>query len=215
MVALAPLLGWLPMASLAALLLTVAWRMCEYRHVIRVSRDAPRSDVTVLWVCLLLTVVFDMVVAVSVGIVLAALLFMRRMAEVSEVRLLPDSHPHPSGPLPAGLIVYEVAGPLFFGAAQRAMSTLERANQHARAVVLDLSAVPMLDATGLVNLESALDRLHRRGTFVAIGGVQKQPLRVLLQAGLHKRGDRFVVRHTLAAAIDDARQALAAPASES
>src|SRR5581483_125517 len=80
MLALAPLLGRLPMASLAALLLTVAWRMSEYRHVIRVTRRGPRSDVAVLWVCTLLTVVFDMVIAVSVGIVLAALLFMRRMA---------------------------------------------------------------------------------------------------------------------------------------
>src|SRR5688500_15497964 len=102
--------------------------MSEYRHVVRVTRRGPRSDVVVLWVCLLLTVVFDMVIAVSFGIVLAALLFMQRMAEVSEVRLVGAAEPgHPAGPLPPGLILYEVAGPLFFGAAQRAVSTLERA----------------------------------------------------------------------------------------
>ena len=207
-VALAPLLGYLPMASLAALLLTVAWKMSEYRHVARVTRRAPRSDVVVLWVCLLLTVVFDMVIAVSVGIVLAALLFMRRMAEVSEVRLMGETHPHPSGPLPSGLILYEVAGPLFFGAAQRAFNTLERAGQEARAVVLDLESVPALDATGMVSLESALNRLLDRGTFVAIGGVQKQPMRVLLQGGLRNRPGRLVIRRSLEQAIADARRAL-------
>ncbi|HXT51730.1 MAG TPA: C4-dicarboxylic acid transporter DauA [Thermoanaerobaculia bacterium] len=208
MLALAPLLGYLPMASLAALLLTVAWRMSEYRHVVRVTRRAPRSDVAVLWVCLLLTVVFDMVIAVSVGIVLAALLFMRRMAEVSEVRSLTEEHHHASGPLPKGLILYEVAGPLFFGAAQRAISTLERAGQSARALVLDLEGVPVLDATALVNLESAIERLLARGTFVALGGVQKQPLRVLLQGGLRNRAGQLVIRRSLDKAIADAKATL-------
>jgi SulP family sulfate permease len=207
MLALAPLLGWLPMASLAALLLTVAWRMSEYRHVVRVTRRGPRSDVAVLWGCIVLTVVFDMVIAVSVGIVLAALLFMRRMAEVSEVRLFGEEH-HPSGPLPRGLVVYEVAGPLFFGAAQRAISTLERAGQEARALVLDLEGVPMLDATGLMNLESALERLRERGIFVLIGGVQKQPLRVLLQGGLRNRPGQLAIRRSIARAIAEGRAAV-------
>ena len=213
MLALAPLLGYLPMASLAALLLTVAWRMSEYRHVLRVSREGPRSDVAVLWTCLLLTVVFDMVIAVSVGIVLAALLFMRRMAEVSEVRMLTEEHHHPSGPLPRGLVVYEVAGPLFFGAAQRAISTLARAGQQARALVLDLENVPVLDATGLVNLESALERLLAGGTFVAIGGVQKQPLRVLLQGGLRNRPGKLVIRRSLDKAVAEARAVVERPSA--
>jgi sulfate permease, SulP family len=209
MVALAPLLGYLPMASLAALLLTVAFRMSEYRHVVRVTRRGPRSDVTVLWVCLLLTVVFDMVIAVSVGVVLAALLFMRGMAETSAVRLVPEGHAHPSGPLPPGMILYEVAGPLFFGAAQRAMNTLERAGQEARVVVLDLAEVPVLDATGFVNLESAVERLVARGTFVAIGGVQQQPLRVLLKGGFRNRPGKLVIRRSLDNALAEGRRALA------
>ncbi len=213
MVGLAPLLGYLPMASLAALLLTVAWRMSELRHVLRITRQGQRSDVVVLWTCLLLTVVFDMVIAVSVGIVLAALLFMRRMAEVSEVRLLTSEHHHRSGPLPHGLVVYQVAGPLFFGAAQRAISTLARAGQEARALVLDLEDVPVLDTTGLVNLESAIERLLAGGTFVAIGGVQKQPLRVLLQGGVRNRPGRMVIRRSLDKAMEDARAVLASGSS--
>jgi SulP family sulfate permease len=207
--ALAPLLGYVPMASLAALLLTVAFKMSEYHHVARVTRRGPRHDVLVLWVCLLLTVVFDMVIAVSVGVVLASLLFIRRMADASEVRLVAEGHSHPSGPLPAGMILYEVAGPLFFGAAQRAMSTLERAGQEARVVVLDLTGVPVLDATGLVSLESAIERLNERGTFVAIGGVQKEPLRLLLQGGFRNRPEALTIRRSLDHAIADGRRALA------
>jgi sulfate permease, SulP family len=105
-------------------------------------------------------------------------------------------------------VLYEIAGPLFFGAAQRAISTLERAGQEARALVLDLEGVPALDATALVNLESALERLLARGTFVAIGGVQKQPLRALLRDGFRNRPGRLVIRRSLESAIAAAREAM-------
>src|SRR6185436_8337675 len=91
--ALAPVLGRLPMASLAALLLVVAWNMSERRHFSFVLRAAPRSDVAVLLVCFTLTIVFDMVVSITAGIILSAMLFIRRMAEVSGVRLVGDAHP--------------------------------------------------------------------------------------------------------------------------
>src|SRR6185503_779226 len=111
--ALAPLLSWLPMAALAALLLVVAWNMSEVRHFAHIVRVAPRGDVAVLLTCFTLTVVFDMVVSVSVGIVLAALLFMRRMAEVGGARPLEGEH-HQFHDVPPDVIVYEVTGPLFF-----------------------------------------------------------------------------------------------------
>ena len=168
----APLLGRLPMASLAALLLFVAWNMAELDHFAHMLKVAPRSDVAVLLTCFLLTVLFDMVVAVSVGVVLAALLFMRRMAEVSEVRLV-DAHPMGlTRPLPKGVIAYEIAGPLFFGAAQKAMAALQSVDKGVRVVILDLRSVPMLDATGLVGLESAFERLHRAGV---TGGDRRGP----------------------------------------
>lgn len=97
--ALAPVLGYLPMASLAALLLIVAWNMSEVKHFAHALRVAPKSDVLVLLTCFLLTVIFDMVVSVTAGVLLAALLFMRRMAEVSGVRLI-DQHPIASAGLP-------------------------------------------------------------------------------------------------------------------
>jgi SulP family sulfate permease len=182
--ALAPLLSHLPMAALAALLLLVAWNMSEVRHFVHILRVAPRSDVAVLLTCFGLTVVFDMVVAVSVGIVLAALLFMRRMSDLFEAKLSDTPHPHLKDPHLAGVVIYQIAGPLFFGAAEKAVSALARISGTTRAVILQMDDVPTMDITGLVALESAIQRLHGLGVFVAIAGVQPQPRGMLEKAGL-------------------------------
>jgi SulP family sulfate permease len=201
---LAPVLGYLPMASLAALLLIVAWNMSEAKHFAHALRVAPRSDVLVLLACFLLTVIFDMVVSVTFGVLLAALLFMRRMAEVSGARLV-DQHPIARG-LPKDVLIYEVSGPLFFGAAQRAMNALHRtAMSGVSVLVFDLSSVPAMDATGLVSLESAIERLHALGVFVVLAGVQDQPLRVLARSGLRKRRDRIAVFRSMERAFAVAR----------
>jgi SulP family sulfate permease len=165
---LGPLLGWLPMASLAALLLVIAKNMTDFRHAAFVIRTAPRGDSFVLVICLALTVGMDMVVAVSVGVVLAALIFMRRMAELSGIDL-GDTEGAQEVVAPPDVLYYRIRGPLFFGAAQRAMQEV-RTSGVARCAVLDLSQVPMIDATGVVNLESAVDRLWRAGIPVIIAG---------------------------------------------
>jgi SulP family sulfate permease len=203
---LAPLLGYLPMASLAALLLIVAWNMSEARHVLRAVRTAPRSDVLVLLTCLALTVLFDMVVAVTAGVLLAALLFMRRMAEVSGVRLVAEPHRVLEHPLPPATVLYEIAGPLFFGAAQKAMSALQAVAAGVRTVILDLRSVPALDATGLVNLDSAVARLRQAGIYVVLAGVQRQPLRALVRAGWRNRPGQLAIRRTFAGGIEAARR---------
>lgn len=196
---LAPVLGYLPMASLAALLLLVAWNMSEAKHFAHALRVAPKSDVAVLLLCFGLTVIFDMVVSVTVGVVLAALLFMRRMAEVSDVRLV-DQHPLIQG-LPKDVLVYEVAGPLFFGAAQKAMSALQRVPSGISAVLLDLSSVPAMDATGLVALEGTVERLQKMGIYVILAGVQMQPMRVLAKSGIHKRREQIAVFRSMDRAV--------------
>jgi SulP family sulfate permease len=207
----APLLGHLPMASLAALLLVVAWNMGEFKHVVRVLRVAPRGDVIVLLACLSLTVLFDMVVSVSVGVVLASLLFMERMAETASSDLIAEGHPDFETGLPKSVVIYEVAGPLFFGAAQKAMSTLRTLRKNVRVVVLDLRAVPVMDATGLVNLESAIERLREAGIFVVLGGLQGQPRTVIEGAGWTERPGEVVYRASYAEAIALARQRAEAP----
>jgi len=125
-----------------------------------------------------------MVVAVTAGMLLAAFLFMNRMAEVSGATLVAEPHRVLKQPVPHDVVVYEIMGPLFFGATQRAMRALQQISGGAvRVVVLDLRSVPAIDATGLVNLESAVARLTTGGVRVVLAGVRPQPLRAFVRAG--------------------------------
>jgi len=181
-VLLAPWLGTLPMASLAALLVIVAWRMGDFGHVARMIRDAPRGDAAVMLSCMLLTVAFDMIVSITVGLAMASLIFIRRMSEASTVTLVsPEDPAGPVEPLPSGVVLYRVGGPLFFGAAAKAMRELERI-ERMRLVILDLRGVPFIDSTGLVNLEATISSLARGGTAVAIVGLEPRPTEVLARA---------------------------------
>jgi len=214
---LAPILAYLPMASLAALLLVVAYNMSEVKHFMHVMRVAPKSDVAVQVTCFTLTVAFDMVVSVTTGVLLAAVLFMRRMAEISGSRVINSETRDHAGlrkPLPRGVVLYDIAGPLFFGAAQAAMSALDHIAEGTRVVILDLEDVPAMDATGLVNLESALDRLHEDKTFVILACLQPQPARVLLKAEIAEEAGHLAFCSTLDAAVDLAQEIRSnAPAS--
>lgn len=203
---LAPLLGYLPMAALAAQLLVVAWNMSEARHAVRVVRQAPRSDAVVLLTCFGLTVVFDMVVSITVGVVLAALLFMRRMAEVSEVALISEPHRRLEHAIPPRVLLYEITGPLFFGAAQKAMSALQTIESGIAAVILDVRSVPVLDATAIFNLDSAVEKLRESGVLVVLAGLQRQPLRALIRAGWRRRKTEVVLCHTFKGGVEAARR---------
>ncbi|HLU68754.1 MAG TPA: C4-dicarboxylic acid transporter DauA [Kofleriaceae bacterium] len=184
-VALAPLVAYLPMAAMAALLLMVAKNMSEARHFAHLVRVAPKSDTVVLLTCFGLTVLFDMVIAVSFGVVLAALLFMRRMAEITDTRLEEPASLRGLD-LPPGIRVYEIAGPLFFGAAQKAVGVVERVDGQSGTVILDMAKVPAMDATGLVALETMMARLRRARHKVVLAGVNPQPAEVLARAGIRR-----------------------------
>jgi sulfate permease, SulP family len=206
-VSLAPVLSYLPMASLAALLLVVAWNMSEYSHFVRLLRVAPRGDVLVLLTCFLLTVVFDMTVSVTAGTVLAALLFMRRMALVSEVTAV--SPPSETDGHVRGLVVYEIAGPLFFGAAQKALDVLRQMERrHVKIVVLKMEAVPVLDATGLMALEHLLADLNHAGIKVVLAGVQRGPFRAFTRAGWRNRSRKLRIFRSAPRALEFARRRL-------
>jgi SulP family sulfate permease len=214
-IVLAPLIGYLPMAGLAALLLLVAWNMSEVKHFAHILRVAPRSDALVLVTCFVLTVVFDMVVAVSVGVVLAALLFMRRMAEITQVRLTGGGDAEDRtfiAEIPEDLrqkvAIYDIAGPLFFGAAQKAMGSLGTVSGGLRVLVVRLDGVPVMDATGLVALESAISTLTNRGCLTILTGLQPQPAQLIERAGFKQRPWRLDVRADLAAGMTAAREAI-------
>jgi SulP family sulfate permease len=186
MLALAPLLGYLPMASLAALLMLVAWNMSEVKHFSHTLRVAPLADRLVLLTCFVLTVAFDMVVSVTAGVMLSALLFMKGMSDLASVRLSEGEHPQLVAKLPPGVLLYEVAGPLFFGAAEKFAGTLAYGAGKAQAVILYLGGVPTIDMTGLVALESTIRKLQNAGALVVLAGVQPQPARVLAKAGIRR-----------------------------
>ncbi len=208
--AFAPLIGYLPMASLAALLLIVAKNMAEAKHVVKILRVAPGSDRAVLLTCFSLTVVFDMVISVSIGIVLAALLFTRRTAETTSGRIVPHKDLGVPKGVPAGVVVYDLDGPLFFGAAQKAMETLGGVARDVRVVVLRMENVPIMDATGLVAFESALESLERRRCLAVLVGCESQPRLLIRKAKLKTKFPRLKVRASLERALEQAEEFLAA-----
>jgi SulP family sulfate permease len=182
----APLIVKIPMASLAAILVVVAWNMAEIKHFKNILK-APRSDALVLVATFSLTVLVDLTVAVQVGVGLAGLLFIRRMSEVTEVAhvegsvfdlMAGESRPLPDDvdaiadrEVPDGVEVYEINGPFFFGVAERLKRTLDGIGDRPAAFILRMRFVPMIDATGIHALEEFQERCAVKGTTLILSGV--------------------------------------------
>ncbi|PWV75363.1 C4-dicarboxylic acid transporter DauA [Halomonas sp. A11-A] len=190
-VALAGLLGLVPMAALAALLFIVAWNMSEARHFLHTLRSAPPGDVAILVTCFTLTVLFDMVLAVAVGIGLAAALFIRRMSLLTETRRVDAESPAASGELPEAVALYDIDGPLFFGAAEKALTSLHLVAPKVRVVILDMHDVPSMDGTAIVALKSLVDEMHREGVGLVMVGLPARIIVKLRRAGLRKTAGRL------------------------
>src|ERR1700737_376965 len=203
--ALAPLISYLPMAALAALLLLVAWNMTDAKQFGHILKVAPKSDALILLTCYGLTVVFDMVTSVTAGIVLAAFLFMRRMAETASVQLVDSGHPHLGLQLPKRVVLYRVNGPMFFGAAEKAMDAFKAIHDRMLVCILDLGAVPAMDVTGLVALEGALARLRQQHVLALLVEVQPPPVKVLTKSGIVEEAGRLLFAATLDEAVRLAR----------
>ena len=190
---LAPLAFHIPLATLAAILFVVAWNMSAAGHVVKMLRRAPRADAVILLVTLFLTVFADLVVAVNIGVLLAMMQFLRRMASSVEVRQATEeeinrelAHLGPTR-LPSGVLVYAVDGPFFFGAVDAFERALAATHTDPRVLILRLRWVPFIDATGLQSLEEAIDDLHRRGVRVIISGANDRVRDKLANAGILER----------------------------
>ncbi len=183
MLFLAPMFSHLPMAALAALLLMVAWNMSEPKHVIHTLRISPRNDVLVLLTCLSLTVLFDMVLAVGVGLLLAAGLFIKSMSDLTDTASV-SSDEHDIPDLPDSIAVYAIRGPLFFGAAEKALSVLRKFNPEVRIVIIDLRAVPMLDMTALAALSSVLIDYQKNDIGIIFLGASAKVRHKMRRAGI-------------------------------
>ncbi len=204
---LGPWLSYVPMAALAALLLVVAWNMSELPHFLRLIKISPANDVAVLLACFSLTVLFDMVVAVIAGLVLAAMLFIRRMVELTGVSML-DRHEHPHlANLPEHIAIYDINGPLFFGAAEKAIRILRVTDQRVRVVILDMADVSMMDITAILALASILKQLNESQMLVIINALDAKLILRLRKAGIRRRQGQLLFSRNLEEAVARIAQA--------
>jgi len=206
--ALAPLLGLIPMASMAALLMVVAWNMSEARHFINMLRVAPRHDIMVLLTCFSLTVLIDMEVAVAAGMGLAGFLFIKRMTELTGVKLINPASQQDNPDLPNEIMIYDINGPMFFGAAQNALKTLLSIRQEIKVVIIDMSDVPMIDMTAMVAMQSIINNLAGKGIALIFCGMEADVKLKLKRAGILKRQNIYLKR-SLSGSISKANELLA------
>ena len=216
LVILMPYASWIPMPTIAAILFMVAYNMCQWRTFARLAKTAPKSDIAVLVITFFLTVVFDLVVAIEVGMVLSCLLFMKRMSDemgvrswlhveeveeqkreeeeasrgakrtmsVEEAQLkaaAEEINPAKLRQIPMELAVYELTGPLFFGAADR-INQIE-VNEVTRCLILRMRAVPAADSTAMNSMTALCERCKKNGVTLILSHVNEQPMRAMEKAG--------------------------------
>lgn len=204
LVVLMPYAGLIPMPTIAAILFMVAYNMSEWKEFVHLCKTAPKSDILVLVLTFVLTVLFDLVVAISVGIVLAAMLFMKRMSEVTDVegwKYIDDENDPDSITLrvvPENTVVYEISGPLFFGAADKILNISLKEKDHI--LILRMRSVNALDATAMHFLEQFYAKCQKNDITLILSHVNEQPLHTMKKAGF----DVLVGEANFCAHIDDA-----------
>ena len=189
LILLMPYASMIPMPTIAAILFIVAYNMCGWRNIRNTIKTAPKSDIMVMLVTLVFTVVFDLVVAIGVGIVLAALLFMKRMADVTEAHAWVDIDDEDTDPdnillkkIPQNTRVFEINGPMFFAANDKFRYMLD--DKHIDVLVIRMRNVPAVDATGVESLTRIVKRCERHNVKVVFSHVNEQPMHAMEKAGL-------------------------------
>lgn len=204
-----PLAQYIPMACLAGVLVVVSYNMSGWR-TFRELLANPKSDVAVLLITFLLTVLFDLTIAIEVGLVIACLLFMRRMAETTRVSVITeeidpneesDVETHEEHlPIPSGVEVYEINGPYFFGIANKFEDVMATMADRPKVRIIRMRRVPFIDSTGLHNLKNLCTMNHREGTHIVLSGVEPAVREVLEHAGF----DSLLGRDHICASINEA-----------
>ena len=199
---LAKILAYLPMPAMAALLLVVAWNMSEAPKAWHLVKTAPPRDVAVFVVCISLTVLFDMVIAITTGMLLASVLFMHELASMTKVSDITNKQVPGRKDLPAQWRVYSVHGPLFFAAADRVFGELSLKLRDYDGLVISMEHVSLLDAGGIAALNKLMNLCERSNKTVYCTDWQFQPLRTLARSGLQPIPGKVMFFHNLAAACD-------------
>ena len=214
----APLAQYIPLTVLGAVLLVVAYNMGDWQEF-RVLAKHTRSDAAVFVVTFVLTVIFDLTVAVEVGMVLAAGLFIKRVTDTTQVSALDETGLSGQGhervqDVPKGVLIYRVFGALLFGAADKLDSVLRRAGAETRVVILHMAAVTALDRTALNALETLQEKLHRHNRQLILSGPHTQPYFLLEKSGFFERLGHENVAADLSSAVVRAKVLLQAPDAE-
>jgi SulP family sulfate permease len=213
----APLAKFVPLTALSAVLLMVAFRMGEWENFRELARGT-KSDLGVMLATFGLTVVFDLTIAVGAGLGLAMVLFVRRMEEISQIKLVTSENDLDAGRessrervLPDGVVVYRIEGPFFFAAAEKLEAALARHATMPQAIIFRMRNVPAMDATGLRALEVIFHKFAHKGTKLLLSGVQPQPMKLLYNAGFADRLglDNFCANTDVA--VERARQLIGLP----
>lgn len=201
------LMAYVPMAALAAILFMVAWGMSEYKRFVALLR-MPNSDRAVLLLTFGLTVLVDLTVAIGVGVALASLLFMARMAEAVEVDAgiaqesgLDAEDMHQRDALPRGVEVFRINGPFFFGVAGELLDTLRRVGSSPKVLILRMRLVPLLDASGVQALEEFVEQARISGARVILSGIRPQPFAMLKRARLGRSSGKLIYTSNYAEAL--------------
>ncbi|RKM61489.1 sulfate permease [Butyrivibrio sp. CB08] len=204
LVVLMPYAALIPMPTIAAILFMVAYNMCQWRTFVHLVKTAPKSDIFVLVITFVLTVVFDLVVAIEIGMVLACLLFMKRMSEESGIRgwKYYDPDEDPDGPelkeIPKHVRVYEISGPMFFGDADLIADISIK--DFTRALVIRMRGVPAIDATAMHSFEQLYEKCKKNGVQLVFSHVNEQPMSTMEKDGFVD----MVGRENFLPHIDDA-----------
>ena len=187
-----PLAALIPMTTLAAVLLVVAANMADWSSFFRLCKSAPKSDIIVLVITFFLTVFFDLVVAIEIGVVLAALLFMKRMAETADIKAWkytdsPDITPGEAEKLrkiPHSISVFEICGPMFFAAADQLLGI--NSDHRTKAVVIRMRSVPAIDASAMKCLHELAERAKKKNIHLIFSHVNEQPMKVMKKDGFYE-----------------------------
>ena len=213
LVVLMPFAGMIPMPTIAAILFVVAYNMCQWRTFVHLIRTAPKSDIIVLLTTFILTVVFDLVVAIEIGMVLACLLFIKRMSEETHVDSwtyvdddTPDVDEHLRR-LPLQIRVYEITGPLFFGAADAIEHIVVK--DFTTCLILRMRSVPALDSTALNALQNLTKVCESKGITLVFSHVNEQPMKVMVKSGFVDLVGKENFCPNIRAALDHAEKIIA------
>ena len=217
----APLAKFIPLATLSAVLIVVAFNMGEWHHFARLRRW-PKSDAAVFLTAFGLTVLIDLTVAVEVGMVLAAVLFIKQISETTQIIAVDESndtegahHSLVGKEVPPGVLIFRVFGAFFFGAADKLETALARTEQEPRILILRMRKVVAMDATGLNALEDLYEKMHNRGRHLILSGPHTQPYITMENAGFLEQLGRENVCPHIDAALERAREILGLPRAAS